>query len=133
MAQQPWYKLIQERHCDLRSDKFHPSFNYRDGYDFTKATTRQQIVEFYEQAYAELAESVHGQLERIVELEGDVRTHKQSLDDLIQRKRDLEHRLGQTGRRLWGLLSMIEQQFYDEFQEPKGYFSEEEMYDDYKG
>ena len=137
MAQETigWYETLGRRVNALRGDRSHPSFTYKYRMPSQRAT-REQIVDIYEQAYSELSGGFHGLEERIRELEGEQLQDRASIGDLLKRKKDLEHRLGQTGRRLWGVLSLLEQRFREEFPQVSGmqttdyYFDGQSMYDD---
>ena len=104
----PWDKILAARAQDLAMNKDH-TFTYADRDRINQATTRKQIVEIYETAYSELAESFHGHLERISELEYDKTRLDTLLEDRLRYTLELEERLESMSRQIAGLLLLIEQ------------------------
>ena len=76
-----WNNILVARARDLAYDNDH-TFSHKDQAQISKATTRKQIVQMYEDAYSELAESFHGHLEHINELEADKSRLNTLLSDL---------------------------------------------------
>ncbi len=104
-----WFRILKARAQALASDGDH-TFTYRDRDALTKNTTRQQIVDIYETAYSELAESFHGHLERIDELDGEVATLLRSNQHLEDYATKLRQQLDTAQRRVNGLLTVIEKE-----------------------
>lgn len=103
-----WHDTLKARAQDLAMDKDH-SLTYADRDKIAKSASRKQIVDLYETAYSELAESFHGHLEHIAELEGD-KTHLNTLlQDRLSYTLELEERLESASRQRAGLLLLIEQ------------------------
>lgn len=104
-----WYEIFLARARDLAMDRDH-TFDYTDFDQITPhRSTREQIVELYETAYSELAESFVGHLEHIEELEAAKTNLNKLLNDQLTFNLDLEERLGSATRQLAGLLLLIEQ------------------------
>ncbi len=103
-----WFEILTARAQDLAMDKDH-TFSYQDRDRITRTTTRQEIIHLYETAYSELAESFHGHLEYISELEGDKTNLNKLLGDHLTFNLDLEERLETALRQVEGLLLLIEQ------------------------
>ena len=108
----PWHIILKQRAHDLAADKDH-TLTYADRDKITKSASRKQIVDFYEMAYSELAESFVGHLERIDELDSEVRNLERTLSEQREHILKVEERLGSTERRLLGLLLLIEQPIED--------------------
>lgn len=104
----PWHIILKHRAHDLAMDKDH-TLTYADRDRITKTTSRAEIVHLYETAYSELAESFHGHLERIEELEGNKSHLNTLLNDQLSYVLKLEQHLESTSRQLAGLLLLIEQ------------------------
>ncbi len=103
-----WYKILQARVRDLASDRDH-TLSYRDRDSLTKSVTRRQIVTLYETAYSELAESFHGHVERIDELDIETANLKQQVENLEEYVSRVEERLETANRQVNGLLKVIEE------------------------
>ncbi len=104
-----WYTIFHARARDLAVDMDH-TFDHTDFDQITEhRSTREQIVALYETAYSELAESFHGHLERINELEGDKAHLNTLLNDQLSYARELQQHLESISRQLAGLLLLIEQ------------------------
>lgn len=103
-----WLDTIQNRRTDLVSDRQHPSFTWETFYP-TLGVTRQSIVDFYEQAYNELAEAFAGHLDHIKEQETDMGNKDYRLQRGLKLNELLQEDLDRTHRRLNGLLSLIEE------------------------
>ncbi len=103
-----WHVILHHRAQDLAMDKDH-TLTYTDRDQITKTTSRQEIVQLYETAYSELAESFHGHLEYISELEADKTHLNKLLGDHLAFNLDLEERLRTALRQVEGLLLLIEQ------------------------
>ena len=104
----PWHIILKQRAHDLAMDKDH-TLTYADRDRVTINTSRKEIVHLYETAYSELAESFVGHLERIEELESELASQARILNEQREHIFAVEERLGQTIRRLTGLLLLIEQ------------------------
>lgn len=104
-----WYSVLAARARDLASDKDH-HFSYRDRDALNKNITRWQIVTIYEMAYSELAESFHGHLERIDELDAEKNTLKIGNRRLDEYAEKLREQLEVAQRRVNGLLTVIERE-----------------------
>jgi len=108
-----WYHLLIARTRDLAIDKDH-TFTFKDRNALNKNTTRQRIIEIYETAYSELAESFHGHLERINELDDEVANLLRSNKHLDESVTKLLARLETAQRRVNGLLTVIEKEISPE-------------------
>ncbi len=104
----PWHVVLKQRAHDLAMDGDH-TLTYADRDRVTTNTSRQEIVQLYETAYSELAESFHGHLERISELEYDKSRQDTLLEDRLSYTLELEERLESASRQIAGLLLLIEQ------------------------
>ncbi len=104
----PWHVILKHRAHDLAMDKDH-TLTYADRDRVSPTTSRNEIVQMYETAYSELAESFVGHLERIEELEGDKSHLNTLLSDQLTYTLALGDRLESTSRQLAGLLLLIEQ------------------------
>lgn len=107
----------------------------RFGHHLSNGVTRREMAELYEKALSETLQNYDELQQKVWELENDNRSHTAAIEDLLKRKKDLEHRLGQTGRRLWSVLDLLEKRFYDEVgmkptSETDYYFDGESMYED---
>ncbi len=104
----PWHVVLKHRAQDLAMDEDH-TLTYADRDRVTINTSRKEIVHLYETAYSELAESFHGHLERISELEYDKTRLDTLLEDRLRYTLELEERLESISRQRAGLLLLIEQ------------------------
>ena len=102
-----WFKTLKERCLELARDSAH-SMDMREYARITKGITRQLIVDLYEAAYSELAESFHGHLERISELESEQRILMDERKKLSEYAGELFARLEVERARVAGLLKVIE-------------------------
>jgi hypothetical protein len=99
--------MLKGRAQALASDGDH-TFTYRDRDALTKNTTRQQIVDIYETAYSELAESFHGIVDRNKELESDLLITISARDRLEKDLGVANNRIEKLDRRVEGFLNVIE-------------------------
>ncbi len=104
----PWHVILKNRAHDLAMDKDH-TLTYADRDRVSPTTSRNEIVQMYETAYSELAESFHGHLERIGELDAEVGNLERTLSQQREHIFKVEERLDTAMRRLSGLLLLIEQ------------------------
>lgn len=107
-----WFRMLKARAQALASDGDH-TFTYRERDALTKSTTRQQIVDIYETAYSELAESFHGHLERIGELDSELARVMNTRDHTHADLLAANNRIDKLNRRIEGFLNVIESPRYD--------------------
>ena len=106
-ARRTWWVWVKARANALANDRDH-TFTYTDRDAFNKNYTRAQIVQMYETAYSELAESFHGIVDRNEELEGDLAAALANESDNHNRLLSANNRIEKLDRRIEGFLTMIE-------------------------
>ena len=104
----PWYRILRSRAAELANDEDH-TFTYKDRDAVTKNYTRLQIVNMYETAYSELAESFHGHLEHIKELENDLSVALNDREFSHSHLLVANNRIAKLNRRIEGFLTVIEE------------------------
>ena len=103
-----WFRKVKARANELANDPDH-TFSYRDRDAITKTVTRDEIVEVYETAYSELAESFHGLIDRNEELESENRNLRSDLERNRENILHANNRIAKLDRRIEGFLTVIEQ------------------------
>jgi predicted nuclease with TOPRIM domain len=101
-----WFGVLRNRGTELARDTMH-SFHYGDRNVLTKGVTRARIVDIYETAYSELAESYAGMKDAYDDIRGQLSTTKHELKFQMESVEEAQHRIKNLERERAGLMDLI--------------------------